>query len=151
MSAYIVDASVLIQAYVQEPDTARIQTLIARLGEYEPDIIHVPEFCLLECTNILWKHVRFHNMLVATAQEAIEAMGALPLHVHPVIELLPRALSIGLEQRIAIYDSLYIALAEMLDHPLITADARQSDAAQSAGVSLKPLDDFSPHHEQNAP
>lgn len=112
MSAFVIDASVLIQAYVREPDSARVQTLLANLEKPEPDELNVPEFCLLECTNILWKHVRFHNMPVRTVQQALDAMSALPLEIYPVIELLPRALALGLEHQLAIYDLLYIALAE---------------------------------------
>jgi len=43
------------------------------------------------------------------------------------------------------YDSAYIALAENLGLPLITADEKQANAAQSVGAKLKPLTDFAPH------
>ncbi len=57
-------------------------------------------------------------------------------------DLLVRALQIGLEHKLAIYDSVYIALAEKHNLPLITADARQAAAAQQVGVTLKPVTDF---------
>lgn len=44
--------------------------------------------------------------------------------------------------RQAIYDSIYIALAEKLNYPLITVDQRQAKASQSEGVTLKDIADF---------
>ncbi len=138
----VLDASVLIQAYVREPDTARVQTLLQGLEAPQSSRLHVPVFCLLECTNVLWKHIRFHNMPVTYAKTAIGQMTSLPLIVHPATDLLSRALTVGLEHELAIYDALYIALAEQLACPLVTADERQADTADATGVVLKPLADF---------
>ncbi len=38
--------------------------------------------------------------------------------------------------------SIYIALAQYYQFPLITADAKQEAAAKTAGVSVKPITDF---------
>ncbi len=140
--AWVLDASVLIQAYVREADSARVRTLLLSLKSPQPDQLHIPEFCLLECANILWKHVRFSGMSVFQARRSIDEMRALPLSVYPASRLLPRALMIGLDHQIAVYDSLYIALAEIMGHPLITADERQAKTATALGVTIKPLSDF---------
>jgi predicted nucleic acid-binding protein len=58
------------------------------------------------------------------------------------MELLPRALEIGLNNQLAVYDSVHIALAEKLGLPLITVDAKQATAATASGVVLKPITDF---------
>ena len=140
--SYIVDASALIQAYVREPHTDNVLALMDMLPD---DVeLHVPEFCLLECTNILWRHVRLHGMSANTAQQAVEDLTGLPLLIHMVATYLPDALTIGLKHELAIYDSLYIALAQGLQLPLITADRKQTNAATALGVTLKPLADFKP-------
>ena len=141
--SFVIDASILIQAYVQETGTLRVQMLLAGLENEEPDQLHLPEFCLLECANILWKHIRFHKMPVSRAQQAVMQFRSLPFVIHPVFALLPRALAIGLEHQMAVYDALYIALAESLGYPLVTADQRQSQVAEAVGVMLKLLEDFS--------
>jgi predicted nucleic acid-binding protein len=46
------------------------------------------------------------------------------------------------QHNLAIYDSVYIALAERLGFPLITADAKQAAAAAGVGATLKPTADF---------
>ena len=50
--------------------------------------------------------------------------------------------SYGLRYELAIYDSIYIAMAERLNCELITIDRRQANAARSMGVKLKPIGDF---------
>lgn len=62
----------------------------------------------------------------------------------PIADLLSRALELGLKHQLAIYDSLYIALAESLDCPFITVDSRQEAAAKAEGIVIKPVTDFPP-------
>ena len=66
----------------------------------------------------------------------------LPMYIEPAPLLLQRALEIGLQHQLVVYDSAYIALAERLSYPFITVDARQEQAARALGVTLKPISDF---------
>lgn len=140
--AYIIDTSAMIQAYVREPHTDHALALLAQLSA---DVeLHIPEFCLLECANILWKHVRLHDMPTETARQGLQHLTALPLTVHPSSPYLDDALVIGLNHQLALYDSIYIALGKGLQLPLISADARQEQVAIANGVKLKSLTDFVP-------
>jgi predicted nucleic acid-binding protein len=67
---------------------------------------------------------------------------ALPFEIMPVGNLLSRALQIGLSHQLAVYDSLYIALAQSLSCPLISVDQRQAQAATANNVVFKPITDF---------
>jgi predicted nucleic acid-binding protein len=49
-----------------------------------------------------------------------------------------------LKHKLALYDSIYIALAEQLKYPLVTDDSKQAEAARAEGIILKLLTDFSP-------
>jgi predicted nucleic acid-binding protein len=142
VQTYIVDASVLIQGFIQDTDTIRVLSLLKSLFDVDPTTLIVPEFCLLECANILWKQVRFQGMLQTDVQRALVNLTSTPLTIQPVIPLLPRALAIGLQHQLAVYDSIYIAMSEALKHPLITVDVRQEKAAASVGVTLKAISNF---------
>jgi predicted nucleic acid-binding protein len=142
MSDYIVDASVVIQRLIQDRHTRHVKALFNRLTASGNLII--PEFCIIECVNVLWKQVRFQGMPQDRAENLINDLIALPLHIAPVTMLLRRALQIGAAHQLAVYDSVYIALAEQLGHPLITADERQSKVAHNVGITLQPLTDFTP-------
>lgn len=141
MSAYVVDTSVVIQYAIAQTHTAEARVLVAQM--YQGDTLYIPEFCLLECTNVLWKEVRFHRLPQANAEQIVQELLRLPFEIESVGHLLPNALQIGLAHQLAIYDSLYIALAQYLALPLITVDERQSVAAKARGIAIKPISDFS--------
>lgn len=138
---YVVDASVLSHYLGTDTYTIQSRVLIARLAQ--GDELFVPEFCLLECTNILWKAARFRGMPIDRANQFIDELAELPLQIVPVASLLKEALQIGLAHELAVYDSLYIALALSLNCPLVTVDDRQMQAAIAQGSAIAPITDFS--------
>lgn len=142
MSDYVIDASVVIQHLLNESHTANANALFDEVGQ--TITVYIPEFCLLECTNVLWKQVRFQGMPVSQADQMVTDLMALAMTLVPISNMLKRGLQIGLTHQLAVYDSLYIALAEALNYPLITVDERQSNAALAEGIELKPLSDFKP-------
>jgi predicted nucleic acid-binding protein len=58
MATYVVDASIVVQYAIEQDQTAAVRNLIARMYRGNEELI-IPEFCLLECTNVIWKEVRF--------------------------------------------------------------------------------------------
>lgn len=81
-------------------------------------------------------------MAETEASLLVTALVELEVTVMPTLGLLTRALQLGLKHQLAIYDSVYIALAEQLNYPLITDDGRQAEAAAAEGVTLKLITDF---------
>ncbi|MBN1678896.1 MAG: type II toxin-antitoxin system VapC family toxin [Anaerolineae bacterium] len=144
MEQWVVDASVLVQAFVIDTDTPRVFSLLHMAVSEQAAELFVPEFCLLECTNVLWKRARFDGMPTDRVRQSAVHLISLPLVHHLTAALLPRALTLGIEQQLAVYDSPYIVLAETLQAPLITVDQRQQEAASARGIDLKPITDFLP-------
>ena len=144
MSAeYVIAASVAVQRMVRNDQTPYVRTLF-RLAADGVLRLWAPEFCLAECTNVLWKAVRFQGMDAARALTLSRDLSDAPLHLVAAHKLLPRALELGIEHNSPIYDTVYIALAETQALPLITVDRRQARIATAHGVTLKPITDFSP-------
>jgi len=141
MTQYVVDASVVIQLLITDTYSSETENLFASIPQGNKLI--VPEFGLLECTNVLWKHVRFHNLNANDASMLVNDLIQLDIVITPAIGLMPRALQVGLAHQLAIYDSIYIALAEQLKCSLITVDKRQAKAAQAETIKLKDISDFS--------
>jgi predicted nucleic acid-binding protein len=142
MKEYIIDASVLVQNFITDAYSGNVEAL---LDEGEDLIeLYTPQFCVLECANVLWKYVRFHNMPQTQAEYSISDLVKLPMIILPIDTMLLRSLQIGLEHKLAVYDSIYIALAEKLGYPLITVDKKQEKAAIACGVSVKAVTDFVP-------
>ena len=53
MVQFVVDTSVLVQAFVEDKESPHVLTLIRELAKKETTLLYVPEFCILECTNVL--------------------------------------------------------------------------------------------------
>jgi predicted nucleic acid-binding protein len=140
MQSYVADVSVIVQHVVTDTYTANVDALFDQLGETL--VLVVPEFALLECGNVLWKRVRFHRLPSDEAATLLSDLIALPFTIIPSATVLSRALQIGLAHSLAVYDSVYIALAEQLHFPLLTTDTRQQIAAEQTGVVIKPITDF---------
>jgi predicted nucleic acid-binding protein len=140
MANYVVDASVVIEYLIIGPYSPNA---IAFFGQItDSDRLTVPEFCLLECTNVIWKQVRFQGMSRLDAESLLKELRGLKLRRVPTKRLLDRALEIALDNQLAIYDSSYVALALHYGYPLITVDQPQSRAALVEGVTLKTITDF---------
>ena len=75
MTQYIVDASIVVQLLVT--DTHTTETKVLFKGINNGDKLIIPEFGLLECTNVLWKHVRFHGVDPVEAKKLVKALIAL--------------------------------------------------------------------------
>ncbi len=140
MADYIVDASIIAAHLLRDSFTPYVDRLFDQLGNGIELI--TPAICLIECANVLWKRVRFESMPQSEAEILLRDLQELPLTMAAIEDFLPRALQIGLAHQLAVYDSLYIALAEHNRFPLITADAKQGAAASAAGVTIKPITDF---------
>ncbi len=140
MPNYIVDASIIADFLLPGNYTANAEALI-RSVDGGTNLL-VPEFCLVECTNALWKRVRRQEISREEAERLSRDVPTLPLTLISVKAMLTHALQIGLTHQLAIYDSIYIALAEKYTYPLITADEKQEMAARTIGVTIKPITDF---------
>ncbi|MBZ0275661.1 MAG: type II toxin-antitoxin system VapC family toxin [Anaerolineae bacterium] len=140
MAIYIVDASVVIEYLVTGDYTPNARTLFNQATPNDRFI--VPEFCLLECANVLWKQVRFNEMPVVQAEALLRHLKKLPLTRVPAKAALNSALTIGLTHQLAIYDSAYIALAKRSGYPMISIDQPQIRAATAEGVTLIPITSF---------
>lgn len=127
----------VVEYLITGPYTPHAQAFFNQMTS--ADRLVVPEFCLLECTNVFWKQVRFSGMARSEALTLVRLLRMLRLRRAPTRQLLDRALEIALDHGLAVYDSCYIALALHYAYPLITFDQRQSAAATAEGVSVVPL------------
>lgn len=120
----IVDASVAIKLVVTETDSAQAHALFAHLIHDPKAAFHIPDFCFLECANILWKLVRRGVLSIGTAKTNLTRIRTLSLQVIPLTTLVDQALDIATTHDTSVYDAAYIAASCILDLPLITADEK---------------------------
>ncbi|WP_144880797.1 type II toxin-antitoxin system VapC family toxin [Microbacterium paraoxydans] len=81
----------------------------------------------IEVLSVLRRLTMRSSMPAHAAREALDAFGALQITRHPLRRLIPRIWS--LREDVSAYDAGYVALAEALDVPLLTADHRLAKTA----------------------
>jgi len=89
--------------------------------------LHAPHLLDVEVAQVLRRYVREKTISEQRGEEALEDLGDLPLNRYPHDFLLPRVWK--LRATLTAYDAVYIALAEVLDAPLLTCDNKIASAS----------------------
>ena len=113
----VVDASVLVVALADDGEDGDL----AR-GRLRGQSLSAPELVDLEVASVLRKQLAAGALDVRRAGLALTDLAALPLQRAPHLPLLGRCWA--LRDNLTVYDAAYVALAESLGAPLVTADSR---------------------------
>ncbi len=117
MKAVVVDASVAIKWFVPEIHAAAA----ARLLQDNMKLL-VPDLIFAEVGSILWKKCRLKELTLDTASAILNDFKRLPFNSYESESLLDVAWQIATAYQCTVYDSLYVALAQMERCLLATAD-----------------------------
>lgn len=123
MRVLVADASAIGHYLLRTERGARVGQLLAA-GELD---VHIPELCDVETLAAIRRAMLRSGVDQSHALLLLEAYRDLPLTRHGHTALLPRAL--GLRSNFTAYDATYVALAEMLEGTLVTADRSLARAA----------------------
>lgn len=123
MSLAVIDASVLAAFYASDdPKRAAVsERLAAGNGLFAPAHLDA------EVVSALRGMARGNVILDQTVPSALAHLAGFPIRRIPLAPLLDRMWA--LRDNVTPYDAAYVALAERLDSPLITCDARLSAAS----------------------
>lgn len=140
-AGYVLDASVIVKWFLHHQEADRDRALALRdLHISGRSTIYIPRLALLEVLNA----IRFNPKAdKETGEAALEALQDLDLEIKPGdVNVLRKANAIAWAYKITIYDALYVALAEQVGYPLITADEVMVKKLQghSIVVPLRDLD-----------
>ena len=114
----VLDASAAVEWLLARPDAPAVATRIN-----DPDVaLHAPSLLGVEVAAALRGLVRGGHASPERAVTALEDLAAAGIALHDPSPLLPRAWE--LRDNLTPYDAVYVALAEVLDATLVTADAR---------------------------
>jgi predicted nucleic acid-binding protein len=111
----VLDASLLVRRLRWR--SAEVEAVIRR------DRLAAPALIAAETANALLTEVRFAELELDRAAALLQEALDLPIDLVPDAELAAEALAIGAVLGLSAYDAHYVALAERLHAPLITADA----------------------------
>ncbi|HEC85074.1 MAG: twitching motility protein PilT [Candidatus Parabeggiatoa sp. nov. 2] len=138
----VVDASVGIKLFVVEDLSEKKHALFAHLAAEPPAQLYVPDLFFIECTNILWKYVRRFDYPADKASKNLMNLEKLALQRIPTSDLMVGALDIAVSHTISAYDACYVALAQRLNVPLVTADEKLINTLANSIYTVRWLGDF---------
>jgi predicted nucleic acid-binding protein len=120
--ALVIDASGMIVALLGRSDQAA--ALRQRLAS---EVCHAPHLIDAEVGNVLRRHVLRNGLAPVDAEALLQFSGPLVDYRHQMTGALARA-AWARRQNVTFYDALYLAVADTLALPLVTADRRLANA-----------------------
>jgi predicted nucleic acid-binding protein len=126
----VMDASAVVELLLQTPVAASMAEEIL----LSPSDLHAPHLVDAEVAQVLRRLCSWEEVPESRALEALQDLRDLPLVRHSHELLLDRAWE--LRDNLTIYDGVYVALAELLDMPLLTRDRRIA-AAPGHGATVR--------------
>lgn len=114
----VIDASVMVNVLADDgSDGALARDHVSKSGD-----LHAPELLDVETVSALRKRWLVGDLTDERFALALDDLEALELARFPALPLMRRAYE--LRANVTAYDAAYVALAEVLRCPLLTADAR---------------------------
>lgn len=128
MVEIVIDTAALLAVLLEEPE--RPALLAATTGA----VLFAPASLPWEVGNALVAAVRRRRLTAAAAQAGWTAYQTIPIRLVEVD--IGRAMALATERGLYAYDAYMLELARNRNLPLLTLDAKLSDAARLAGIAL---------------
>ena len=113
----VIDASVACKWLVEEEGSGKAAKLLgAGEGLVAPDLV------VAEVASALWKKLQAGQITSSQARAGVAELSSFFDELVPGFRLAPRSLAIAEGLRHSVYDCFYVALAELRNSRLITAD-----------------------------
>ena len=119
----VLDASAVVEWLM---GSERGDAVVAQMLDDPDGAFFAPDLLDIEVVQAFRRLARSGALSEARATGAVELLQALPVERRSAWVLVPRIWM--LRDNLSAYDAAYVALAEALDCPLLTCDARSADA-----------------------
>jgi predicted nucleic acid-binding protein len=120
----VIDASALLEALLRTPAAKAVER---RLFE-QRQTLHAPHLLDVEVAQVIRRYAAAGELDAERGRAALADLADFPIRRYPHDFLLPRVWE--LRNNLSAYDAVYVALAEVLNAPLLTRDRRLAAAAR---------------------
>jgi predicted nucleic acid-binding protein len=127
----VIESSAMVHALVGHPANPR---LLALLSDEE---LHAPALLDFEVAGALRGHVLAGKLDPGRLDEAVEDFTAFRIERHPMTGMLGHMLD--LQDNFTVCDAAYLVLAQALEAPIVSADAKLKEATR-LGIDVRVLD-----------
>lgn len=137
-SVVVIDASVVVEFLVELNHTAHADLLFGELADLDSTLqLWAPDLLFPESASALRKLALLKAISPRAATTAVDRLGRLPIATTGTAGLLSDAWK--MRNNVTIYDACYLALAERLDAPFVTADERLVRSRRGKGGQVVSL------------
>ena len=119
----VVASSALLEVLLRTPTAKAVEDQLFASRQTR----HVPHVLDVEIAQVIGRYAAKGDLDGERGREALADLADLPMRRYPHDFLLPRIWD--LRSNLTAYDAAYVALAEVLDAPLVTRDRRLAAAA----------------------
>ncbi len=126
----VIESSAMVDALVDDPANPE---LLALLADAE---LHAPALLDFEVASALRGHLLGGKLDPARVDEAVEDFAAFRIERHQMTSWLGHMLA--LRDNFTVYDAAYLVLAQALEAPLVTSDAKLREATR-LGIDVRIL------------
>jgi predicted nucleic acid-binding protein len=127
----VVDASAALEFLLKTPSGDAVAKRVFEAGQ----TLHAPHLLDLEATQVLRRLSRTGEIAVERCRAALDVLSDIRMLRYPHYPLLPRIWQ--LRHNLSAYDAAYVALAELIEAPLLTHDGKLASASgHSATIEL---------------
>jgi predicted nucleic acid-binding protein len=131
MSVLVIDASVAVKWYLEEPLSDEASALLAA-----PHELHAPELLLLEADSVLRRRMRQRRIDIFHADQSRASLRLLPIRWHPIDRtLIDLSWDVTGRTAVSAFDGLYLALAELLNARVVTADLKLLESVKGGPLA----------------
>ncbi len=136
--AALLDTSVAVKWFVIEEDSDRAKSL-RRAHLWDEIRLYIPDLLLMELANALRYTGRLSEERIL---DDLSTFSVLDISIVPFnIDVLKTSVALSLERDLAVYDAYFLAMAQNLTIPFITADRKMLSrlTPEHGAVNLKDL------------
>jgi len=119
----VVDASALLEALLRTPAAAAVEQRLFEPGQS----LHALQLLDVEAAQVVRRYAANGAIEPERGRTALVDLADFPIRRYPHAFLLSRVWQ--LRNNLTAYDAVYVALAEVLDAPLLTRDRHLADTA----------------------
>jgi len=123
----VVDASVAVKWFLEESGSAEAKELRQQFQQGDTELA-APDLLIYEVANALVCQRVYSPAEIALSVDTLLSMEF--ILSEPELDVMSRAVTLADERSAAVYDAVYVALAEMLGGELATADRYQAAMAR---------------------
>jgi len=124
----VIESSAMVEALVGDPANSNLLALLA------DEELHAPALLDLEVASALRGHVLGGKLHPVRLEEAVEDFVAFRIERHPMTDLVGHMLD--LRDNFTVYDAAYLVLAQALEVPVVSADAKLREASR-LGIEVR--------------